>query len=134
MFCHSIRIAGAVADAVIPTNGDAMGDEGLSAVETRTLALNEPATGEDLLSEPASGTPRVLFGSADVRGPATSSRQEKKARKQKIARENLASEEELRIQRAWYEVSHNTNVPATCKTDWTNGLGNLALIRRRLPG
>jgi hypothetical protein len=54
VFCQSIRIAGA-ADAAAadePTKAEAGGEDALRALVTRTLALNEPAAGEDLLSAP----------------------------------------------------------------------------------
>jgi hypothetical protein len=80
-------------DATELRKGTADGESELSAPATGTLALKAPATGEDLLSAPAEGTPTGVAVVSDAgRGPATSSRQERRATEQTTARRILPEE------------------------------------------
>jgi hypothetical protein len=97
VFCQSIGIDGApkvVADA--PAKEGAIGDKGLSVLAIGTLALGNPAIGDSLLSEPAWGTLTALGPFGEVRGPATSSLQERNQTEQRNAK-NILTGEEMRL-------------------------------------
>jgi hypothetical protein len=94
VFCHNIRIGEeAPVDVTEVRKGTAIGGDEVTAPAAGTLALNGPAIGDDLLSAPAEGTPTAVAVTSDAgRGPATSSRQERRAIEQTAARKILPEE------------------------------------------
>ena len=99
VFCQRIRIeAETPAEAEArDREGGAVGEDRLSALETGALVLSEPATGEDLLSAPAKGTPIALVGFGAARGPTESLPHDRSETEQTTAKKILAGERARRI-------------------------------------